>query len=361
MTAIHQFLPTFAGRDAIGMHTLRLQRLLREAGYESDIYARFKHDEVKHAAYDLDDFTQRNPRRDDTWALYHFSIGDPMVDALRGFGIPIALDYHNITETRFFLRWDPAAAITMFDGRRQLASLVTDVNFSLADSSFNESELRELGFNRTAVAPILIDFADLDTPPDPSVARARDQRRAGGGHDWLCVGRIAPNKCQHDVIAAFAAYRRLYDRQARLTLVGGKAAPSYSRALETMCRELGVADAVTFADVVTHEKLLAYYRTSDVFVLLSEHEGFNVPVLEAMHFGMPVVAYAACAVPETVGAGGLLLDEKEPVLVATAVRETLSSEATRSALVAAGRTRVEHFGVANTGPRVLGTIKEMIG
>jgi glycosyltransferase involved in cell wall biosynthesis len=359
MTAIHQFLPTFAGRDAIGMHTLRLQQLLRDAGYESDIYARFMHDEVKSRAYNFDEFAKRNPSRTDTLALYHYSIGDKMVDELSTMGVPIALDYHNITEARFFLRWDPAAAITMFDGRRQLASLATAVNFSLADSSFNEAELVELGFTRTAVAPILIDFAEFDGAPDPTLVEQR--RRAPGGADWLCVGRIAPNKCQHDVIASFAAYRKLYDANARLTFVGGRAALTYSRALETLARDLDVAQAVTFADTVTHAELLAYYRTSDVFVMLSEHEGFNVPVLEAMHFDVPVVAYASCAVPETVGDGGLLLAEKDPVLVATAVHETLSSDDVRSRLVAAGRRRVEHFGVANTGPRVLGTIKEMLG
>ena len=116
MTAIHQFLPTFAGRDAIGMHVLRLQRLLRDAGFDSDIYAVHRHDEVMQSGYDFDEFRRRNPLPAETWGLYHYSIGSPMVEKLREYGVQLALDYHNITEARFFLRWDATAAITMFDG-----------------------------------------------------------------------------------------------------------------------------------------------------------------------------------------------------------------------------------------------------
>lgn len=360
MTAIHQFLPTFADRDAIGMHVLRLQRLLRDAGFESDIYAVHRHDEVTHAAHDFGEFRGRNPRPERTWALYHYSIGSPMVDELLGHGVQLALDYHNITEARFFLRWDATAAITMFDGRRQLASLRDAARFSLADSSFNEAELVELGFTNTAVAPILIDFADFDGDADSALMEQRATRRSRGGAEWLAVGRIAPNKCLHDVIAAFALYRRCYDPVAHLTLVGGYAAPAYGHALKAQCAALGVANAVTFTDVVTHEELLACYRTADVFVMLSEHEGFSVPVLEAMHFGVPVVAYGCCALPETVADGGLVLAGKDPVVVATAVHEVLNSRELRDELVAAGHRRVEHYSLANTGPRVLATLKELM-
>jgi glycosyltransferase involved in cell wall biosynthesis len=360
MTAIHQFLPTFAGRDAIGMHVLRMQRLLRDAGFESDIYAVHSLDEVKHAAYDVGDYRRRNARPSETWGIYHFSIGSPMVDQLRELGVQLALDYHNITEARFFLRWDPTAAITMFDGRRQLASMKNDVRFSLADSAFNESELVDLGFAPTAVAPILIDAADFGGDADLTLTQQREDRRTRGGAEWLSVGRIAPNKCQHDVIAAFAAYRRLYDPKAQLTLIGGRSALPYWHALKDLCADLDVTDAVHLTDVVTHEELLACYRTSDVFVMLSEHEGFSVPVVEAMHFDVPVVAYACCALPETVADGGLLLERKDPVVVASAVDEVLNSSQLRDELVTAGRRRVEHFAMANTGPRLLATLKELM-
>ena len=292
MTAVHQFLPTFAGRDAIGMHCSRLQRILRDAGYDSEIYAADAHDDVRHLVRDSRDFRVPPGQQDSTWALYHFSVGSPLVEHLETLGIPVGIDYHNITEARYFLRWEPVAASIMYEGRRQLASIAKRTQFALADSSFNEHELVSLGYAPTAVAPILIDFHDYDDAPDPATLERRTQRRAGGGADWLYVGRIAPNKCQHDVIASFAAYRALFDRDARLTLVGGHSSIRYARELDRLVHDLGIADAVTITDVISHAELLACYRTADVFVCLSEHEGFNVPVLEAMYFGVPVVAYA---------------------------------------------------------------------
>jgi glycosyltransferase involved in cell wall biosynthesis len=361
VTEVHQFLSTFAGRDAIGMHTLRVRKLLRDAGFESEIYAVDTHDDVRGEALHASAFPGRLRASNDAWILYHFSIGSPLFDRVRELDLPLALDYHNVTEAKYFWRWEPRAATTMLEGRRQLAVAAPAVRFALADSEFNERELVTLGCERTAVAPILIDFTDYDTPPDATLLAERQRARARGGSDWLSVGRVAPNKCQHDVLLAFAVYRRVHDSRARLTFVGGQSAGLYWRALHSLAEELDVAGAVTFADTVSHEELLAYYRTSDVFVLLSEHEGFNVPVLEAMHFGIPVVAYASSAVPGTVGDGGLLLTDKDPVVVATAVDRLRSDESLRRTLVAAGRTRAdEHFSITRTGPQVLETLTTLM-
>jgi glycosyltransferase involved in cell wall biosynthesis len=360
VTEVHQFLSTFAGRDAIGMHTLRLQKLLREAGFRSDIYAADIHADVRGHAFDPRTFADRAQGSVEPWIIYHFSIGSPLFDLVRALDVPLALDYHNITDAKYFWRWEPRAATSMMEGRRQLAVAAPAVRFALADSAFNERELQQLHCQRTAVAPILIDFADYDTAPDAALIARRERARANGGTDWLAVGRIAPNKCQHDVLAAFAVYRRLYDADARLTLVGGQSAGLYWRALRSLAEDLDVAGAVTFADVVSHAELLACYRSADVLVLLSEHEGFNVPVVEAMHFGVPVIAYASSAVPETVGDGALLLTDKDPVVVAAAVERLRSDRTLRRALVDAGRKRVEHFSIARTGPQLLDTLRTLM-
>ncbi len=175
----------------------------------------------------------------------------------------------------------------------------------------------------------------LPTPRWPPTSLAR---RAGS--HWLFVGRLAPNKSQHDVIAAFAAYRTLYDPGARLTLIGSEAAASYSDALYGLVDDLGLAGAVTFAGSVSDAELAAYYDDADAFVCLSRHEGFCVPVLEAMRHDVPVVALAAAAVPDTVGDGAVLLDDASPHHVAATVHELLSDDSFRSGLVAAGRSVV---------------------
>ena len=360
MTEVHQFLSTFAGRDAIGAHTLRLRRLLREAGFRSDIYAVDTHDDVRAEALAADSFPGRAGARGDAWILYHFSIGHPLFDRVRGYDAHLALDYHNITDAKYFWRWDPSAAATMLEGRRQLAVAAPAVQFGVADSEFNERELRSLGCRRTAVAPILVDFRDYDAAADADLLSARRRARAGGGLDWLAVGRIAPNKCLHDVVFAFAVYRKVHDSRARLTLVGGQSARLYWRALHELTHDLDIADAVTFTDVVTHAELLACYRTADVLLCLSEHEGFNVPVVEAMHFDVPVVAYAATAVPDTVGDAGLLLTTKDPVVVATAVERLRSDASLRQSLVEAGRKRAEHFSIERTGPQWIDTLTSLM-
>lgn len=360
MTEIHQFLSTFAGRDAIGMHTLRLRTLLRDAGFASDIYAVDMHDDVRGEAFEASTFRSRVPADRDAWILYHFSIGSPLLDQVRALDVPVALDYHNITEAKYFWRWEPRAAARMLEGRRQLAEYAPEVRFALADSRFNEQELVELGCTRTAVAPILLDFADYDSAPDAALLERRQRARRTGGTDWLAVGRIAPNKCQHDVVLAFAAHRRLHDPHARLTLVGGQSAGQYWRALHRLTEDLGIAGAVTFTDVVSHAELLACYRSADVLLCLSEHEGFNVPVLEAMHFDVPVIAYAAGAVPDTVGDGGLLLTDKDPVVVATAVERLRSDASLRTRLVDAGRKRVQFFSIARTGPQLLESMTRLM-
>jgi glycosyltransferase involved in cell wall biosynthesis len=360
VTEVHQFLSTFAGRDAIGMHTIRLRALLRNAGFPSDIYALDTHDDVRHDAHDATTFRDRVPADRDAWVLYHFSIGSSLLDFVRALDVPLALDYHNITEAKYFWRWEPRAAARMLEGRRQLADIVPGVRFALADSRFNEQELLELGCKRTAVAPILIDFADYDAAPDATVLARRRRARQAGGTDLLAVGRIAPNKCQHDIVLAFAAFRRVHDPLARLTLVGGQSAGEYWRALHRLAGDLGIADAVTFTDVVSHGALLACYRTADVLLCLSEHEGFNVPVLEAMYFDVPVVAYAAGAVPDTVGDAGLLLTDKDPLVVATAVQRLRSDASLRTRLVDAGRRRAEHFSIAHTGPQLIETLSTLM-
>jgi glycosyltransferase involved in cell wall biosynthesis len=361
VTEIHQFLPTFAGRDAIGAHTLRLRRLLRDAGFRSDVYAVDTHDDVRNEALGAESFASRAGPRDDAWILYHFSIGHPLFDRVRTLDARLALDYHNITDATYFWRWEPRAAATMLEGRRQLAVAATAVEFGLADSEFNRAELAALHCPRTAVAPILVDFREFDAAPDADLLATRRRARAGGGLDWLAVGRIAPNKCVHDVVLAFAVYRKLHDPRARLTLVGGQSAGLYWRALHKLAADLDVADAVTFTDVVTHAELLACYRSADVLLCLSEHEGFNVPVVESMYFDVPVVAYAAAAVPDTVGDAGLLLTAKDPVVVATAVERLRSDPSLRESLVEAGRKRVEHFSIERTGPQWIDTLTGLMG
>jgi L-malate glycosyltransferase len=351
---IDQFVPTFAAGDAIGMHAQRVQRVLREAGYESEIWADDIHAAMRGKARHHRDYTPGG------WILFHASTSSPMTELARECGDPLIVDYHNITPAEYFQRWEPLAAESMRAARVDLRRLQPVARFGLADSSFNEAELIAEGFEPTAVAPILIDFDEYRTEPNQrALDRLRRANERGGTH-WLFVGRMAPNKCQHDLVAAFAAYRRLYDPKARLSLVGGKTAILYWKAVESLVAELGLTDAVDLADSITFPELLAYYRSADVFVCASEHEGFNVPVLEAMSFDVPVVSFSSSALPETIGDAGILLPSKDPVLMATAVDRVMTDDPLRTQLVEAGHRRVEHFSLPNTSRLMLDAIKRAL-
>jgi glycosyltransferase involved in cell wall biosynthesis len=361
MTSVHQFVPTLAPRDAVGRHYLAVQDTLRGAGYRSDIYSYEAKDEYKRLARPFTSFAA-DGRGEPTWLLYHSSVGSPVADFVAARDEPLIVDYHNITPAPFFSRWEPATAGALMKGRRQLAELESRAELGIADSAFNAQELTELGYGRTSVVPILLDITAFDaTPSDPAtLGRLSDAKRRGGA-DWLFVGRLAPNKAQHDLVKAFAAYRRLYDERARLHLVGGSSSHRYETALSDFVEALDLGDAVEIAGPVSAGALSAYYESADVYVIESEHEGFCVPLLEAMHHRVPIVAYAATAVPETLGEAGLLLDAKDAYTVATAVHRVVTDGDLRAQLVEAGLARLGDFDIAKSRRKLLDAITSVAG
>ena len=360
LRAIHQFLPTFADRDAIGGHVREVQQLFRSRGLSSEIFSEDIHTEMRAAARPFEALPG-TARDGATALLYHASTGCRNFEALLAWEGPLFVDYHNITEPLFFDRWSPGASDNMRLARRQLAQLAPVTDVALAHSRFSAQELVALGFPAPAVVPIIVDFRNYDGPSDRRTAARLAKAKARGGAQWLYVGRVAPNKCHHDLIAAFAVYRAAYDPQARLALVGGATSEDYWAALEALCRELDLRDSVEFTDTIPPAVLLAHYRAADVFVSMSEHEGFGVPLLEAMHFGVPVIAYAASAVPETVGDGGVLLDRKDPVAVAVVAHRVLSDREGRAQLVKAGTARVAELCLDATRTAMADAIATFLG
>ena len=308
---VDQYVTGFAPRDAIGNHTWQVRRALRAAGYESDIYAEVAHPPLEAEARSyLEDVALPGDRR---LMLYQCSTNSalgPWLASRAGGGQHLLAQYHNITPSVFFERWHRGTASAMVEARRQLAALAPAVELAMPVSAYNQAELLALGYRRTEVCPLLVDLEAYHRPPAPkTVARLR-RRLAAAASQWLYVGRFAPNKCQHDVIGAFAAYRRMFQPGSRLALVGAAGHPRYRWALERLAHQLDLGDSVEFVDGLDEAELLAYWAVADVFVSMSEHEGFGVPLLEAMELGVPVVAYAAAAVPGTLGDAGVLLDDK---------------------------------------------------
>lgn len=327
---IDQILSSYVFGDAISAHAAHICVHLRNRGIESDIYsvhvgvAGPEEPEGK-LAEQLDDGADV--------VIYHLSVGSTVLNRFAVHPGRRIVDYHNITPARYFEGWDPPTAQQAASGRRDLVRAARLCDFAFADSAFNQAELEEAGYPRTAVLPILI--ASRPVASDPILDSDLALRRKSG-KIWLFVGRFVPHKCQTDVVRAFAAYRRTTDPGATLLLIGSPYTQSYWDAVEELAGRLGVMEAVILRGPVSTAELESYYRHADVLVCLSEHEGFCVPVIEAMAHHVPVVAYGAGAIPETAGEGGVVVYDKDPTFVAAVVAEVLCDTGLRNQLVARG-------------------------
>lgn len=315
MTAgVHQVVAGAAPRDAITNHVLAARDVIRGTGLRSEIFC-----DPRHIAGDLAHHVHASTRWDDLTraddlAILHYSIDSPAFTDIAGRAAGAALHYHNVTPPDLLWRDAPALALQCRDGRMRLGSLAGAVSHAAADSHFNAAELVPLGYPAADVIGVF-----RQPLPRPSAPPSDDPPAPPGGIRMLFVGRGAPNKCQHDAILGLGALTQA-GIEAELRLVGNWGG---NRAYLERCMRLadsaGVTDRVVLLGSVSDEQLAAEYAQADVFVCLSEHEGYCVPLLEAMAANLPIIGYAAGAVPETMGHAGLLLHDKSPGVVAEAI------------------------------------------
>jgi glycosyltransferase involved in cell wall biosynthesis len=339
---IHQFLASLAYGDPQGNHALNLRTLLRRAGSSSVFFENCDAEMEAEGSYF---WKYPDEVRDGRFAtLYHLAIGSTVAEFLAMRNEPLLIDYHDLTPPEYFVPYDPISADLVEQGRWQLESLADRASFAWAHSESARSDLEKAGYAETAVLPLLIDLSSFERAPDPRTLRWLKDTKVEGP-DILFVGRIAPNKCQQDLIKLVRMYSELFGRPARLFCVGPIASrlARYTGYIREFAAELGVTDRVFLTDKVTLAQLRAYYASCDVFVSMSEHEGFCMPLVEAMHLGVPVVAYGASAVPETVDYGGILLPTKDLVEFAVAVNRIYTDAEARSSLSAAAKARASDF------------------
>jgi L-malate glycosyltransferase len=354
VTAVHQFVPALLPRDATGDHTLELRNTLRAEGFESDIYVEAAHDELRAEASYFESYPER--ARPGDILLYQLSTASPVAEFLRSRPETLVLDYHNVTPPSFYEGWEEHTAQKVDLALQQAAELAPRATLGIADSTFNADGLRRLGCPRTEVVPILVEVADGGSAIDQTELD-RLSAQHGPGTVLLFVGRLSPNKMQHHLVESLWFYRRWYDPDARLHLVGPAVTESYAEAVFALADELGLAHAIEHGQHLSDTELAAWYADADVFVCLSEHEGFCIPLLEAMGSGTPIVAYAAGAVPETLDGAGILLDSKRPSRVAAAVDRVRRDATLAADLVKVGHRRVEAFALPTTRRRFVEVLR----
>lgn len=333
---IHQLLPNLAYGDAISNHALFIRDYLRSCGYKSDIFARYIDLYVQEDA----NVFQTTSISQQAGLLYHHSIGSEVTAYAIAHPGPKCLIYHNITPAEFFQPYRPEFAKILEIGRSELEQLAVQFPISVGDSAYNAAELAAFGFAEPGVLPIAVAPQKWDTPADvPLMAQLQD-----GKSNLLFVGRLAPNKRQDDLVEAFAHYLTL-DRQARLIIAGyGDTSDLYYCHLINIIQRLNLAGHVLVTGQVDDTQLLALYRTAHLFWSMSEHEGFCVPLVEAMWFDIPVLAYKSSAVPETLGEAGIMFTSKDDLLqVAALAKLLIKDEILRSKVINAQRKRRETF------------------
>lgn len=338
MPAIHQLVAGYAENDAISNETRVLRSIFRSWGCESDILAERKYT-AQRIRGEVKDVAEARWNPDDI-AFLHLSIGSPVNAIFASLPCRKAILYHNITPSGFFKVFQPQTAAVLEQGREQLVALAHSAEVVMADSAYNARELEAAGYPPVTVLPLVLDFSRIRGPRDESMYRALTKERI---RNILFVGRVAPNKRHEDLIAAFYYFQKYVCPFSQLLLAGSfQGMETYKGLLSAKAKEYGLS-GVEFLGAITQERLLAAYDAADAFLCLSDHEGFCIPVLEAMVRGVPVLAYDAGAIAETMGGAGILFKEKRYDWIAETLGRVCEDQALRKAIVAEQSARVARY------------------
>tara|TARA_B100000686_G_C16769952_1_gene964402 strand:+ start:610 stop:2154 length:1545 start_codon:yes stop_codon:yes gene_type:complete len=336
--AIHQYVSSIALRDAIGEYAFVLRGAFREMGYESEIFYDSCTDEICDEVVPFKKYG--NHRSSENLFLIHYGIKLPYLKPLTLLPDKKILIYHNITPSKFFEDFAPWMIRICNDSRTEMVALKKYVVAAVGDSVYNANELKEAGYENVSSIPLAIDFSKYDVDPDPEILH---KYSGDGWVNWLFVGRISPNKKQEDLIKCFYYYQKYINNRSHLILAGqGFGMNSYVEYLTGLTAHLGVCNVV-FTGSVSQETLAAYYKTASIFVVMSEHEGFCVPLLEAFYYGVPVVAYDSSAVSETLGGAGILVKEKRHEEIAELVHYLLNDSGLKKEVVEGQKERLKAF------------------
>lgn len=342
MRQVHQILPFFAHEDAIGNHVLEIRRWLRQWGYRSEIFVENCDAPLAKECHSYEEYQHYSSP--ENLLILHYSIGGPVNRYVLQVPDRVIIFYHNITPAHYFYRSNGHLARQLEEARRDLEALAGKVP-AIAASQYNALELQEMGFSILGVVPPVVNLEWLDT----GISSQRTSEPATrfckqGTQDWLFVGRIVPNKCIHDILKAFYYYHIWIDSQSRLLLVGATGiAQPYMNEIQQLAQRLGLGGSVIFTGHVTNEELGSIYRMADLYVSMSEHEGFCVPLVEAMYCRIPILAYASTGIPDTMGDAGVLIKCKDYPAVAELAHEMISNNSLRERLVEKQRARLAAF------------------
>lgn len=332
--AVHQFHPSCASGDGVTSGMLFTRRLLRQLGFQSEIFCQHIPDDLQGDVVPLATLALQS----DYLLLVHHSLGYENEQWLKELAAPKVLVYHNITPAHLLPEEGPWRRLSVF-GRQQLHDWAPGYLGAIGDSESNSAELHAAHFAKVVTMALLVDAERVCAAPwnRAVIEPLRD------AINLLYVGRICENKRQLDLIEVMGELRHFSEQPVRLILAGDVTSPEYLQRIETRIEALSLQGQVLLAGKVPDSTLLALYRAADVFVCLSEHEGFGMPLIEAMLFDVPVLAHATSSIPDTLGEGGLLLSDNNPRSTAAALQLLLQEPSLRRSVIAGQRRNLRRF------------------
>lgn len=336
MKRIIQLLDSYSYGDGIGNHAGALQNALREKGVDTQIYARYVDPRLTHMGQNIENYT---PAEEDV-ILHHLGAGSELNRRVAQYNRPVILNYHNITPPEFFEGYSSSLQENCRAGYEEAQFLADKVALAISDSAYNSAQLEKMGYTCPLHhIPIVMDFSDYAKTPDAATV----EKYSDGVKNIVFVGRISPNKKHEDLILDFYYYTKYFEPNSRLILVGNsRGFEGYYLKLQKLVKKLGLTNVI-FTGHIKFTQILAFYHVADLLLCESEHEGFCIPLVEAMYFQKPIVAYDSSAVGETLGAGGILLKEKNPRFAAAVIDQVIRDEALQNEILEQQKLELQRF------------------
>jgi len=351
-----QMLSTLSYGDAVGNDALAIYKLLLENGYSTGIYAEGINSKLLKikGIYSVEKFRDCHP---EDVIIYHLSTGTRLNFLLDKYDCKKVIIYHNVTPPVFFTKYNILMYSLTYFGLEGMKYLSDKVDYCLADSEYNKKDLLDAGYQCPIdVRPILIPYQDYEKQPDNKVL----QKYMDGWNNIIFVGRVAPNKKHEDIIRIFAYYKKYINKQSRLIMIGSyEGMDNYYHQLKSYVDTLEIQDVV-FTGHIKFEEILAYYRVADLFLCMSEHEGFCVPLIESMYFHIPIIAYNSTAIPDTLGGSGVLVDNKDPAFVSRLIDKVLNDHELREKIVSEQTKRLEDFSYESVSQIFLDSLSKIM-
>jgi glycosyltransferase involved in cell wall biosynthesis len=353
---IDQLVPAFHRGDAIGDTAHHMKRFFLSQGFQSEIYCLTRDAGLEKNSQLFSEFAEPGPS---DITILHFALASPLSKALADLPSRKVILYHNLTPPEFFENYSQEMARISRIGREDLISLVPRVSLTLADSEFNRQELVQVGFQKTEVFPLFVDFDKYERPMNRFLYDFFQDDRV----NILFVGRIVPNKRLDDLIRVVFYYKKYISPLVRLIVVGKTSSlPKYYESLVNLADEFYLKpEEICFTGHVLDEEMFSLYKAADVFLSMSEHEGFGLPFIESMIFELPIIAYDCTAVPYTLDGAGVLIRSKKVDYVAELVAEVVHNQKLRKEIILGQKQRLERFKRVDHREFLLRMVRELKG